>query len=250
MTYNFSGIVLRKQDFLEKDLFLTVLSEKGERLEFLVKGAGGRSKRKSHLELMNLIRGTLYQTPRHLYLQSVECQSSFPLLKNKLEEVLKTHVLLEILEKTVRSGNAEPKIYELLYTSLHEANTVKCCPFLIEATLIQVAHHLGFLPSFKHCGACHKTLWEEAVWNIKSGTVYCKACQHTHKLQSEATTYHYSALPLKYRKTFEFFRRASPAEAKKIRLAPEEQRMLQDLIPSLFHWHLDQPLKSLAVLTC
>ena len=59
---NITAIVLNKRDFMESDLFLTLLDDEGKRFEVLVKGAGSqKSRRRRHLERMNLIKGTLYE---------------------------------------------------------------------------------------------------------------------------------------------------------------------------------------------
>ena len=99
MIQNLSGIILRRREYGEKDLMLTVLSCAGDRLDLVVKGANiPNSRRRSHLELMNLIEGTTYQSTHNLYLQNVQVKDSFTHLKENVNLVFRLAVFLEILE--------------------------------------------------------------------------------------------------------------------------------------------------------
>lgn len=237
---NISGIILRKRIFMESDLILTVLSDKGLRYDLIVKGAGnGKSKRNNHLELMNSISGTIYSGKTQTYLQTVQCQSSYSHLKDNLEYILRMQVILEIIEKTVLENDAHPEIYTILHQSLKDLNSKEPNPFTPEITLIKLAHFLGFLPSFKLCGNCNNSLEEDnAHWNQEAGTLHCRSCSKEH----------HTHLPLKYRKALEFFRIAQPEQSKKVILRQEEHSKIQAFLPKLFTNHLNKPLKSLAVL--
>jgi len=239
-TKNLTGIVIRKRDFMEKDLIVTVLNEKGLRQDLIVKGAGnGKSKRKSHLEPMNLIEGNVYAANTQSYLQTVQSRCSFTEMKNHLDRILRMQVIFEIIDKTIFPSDAHPEIYELLLDTLHTMNKKYTQPFGPEISLIKLAHFLGFLPSFKECGSCHRPLHEnDAQWNHEVGTLACRACspeQHSH-------------LPLKYRKAMEFFRRATKEDLNKVILQEQEKKDLRDLTMRFFTLNIDKPLKSLMLL--
>lgn len=237
MIQNLTGIVLRRREFGEKDLILTLLNDQGERVEAVVKGANlPQSRRRAHLELMNLVKGTTYQGTHHLYLQNVQTKNSFTHMKENLSLVLRLSIFLEILDRGLMEKDSQVEIYELLEETLHSLNK-EPHPFLTEAALIKLAHLLGFLPSFKQCNACHLNLEEEAHWDEAAGTLSCTKCRKEH----------HRPLPLKYRKAFEFFRRASTEDCRKVHLDEEEADTLREWIPGFFSMHLDRPLKSLQV---
>ena len=237
--HNFTGIIICKRKFMESDLIITVLNENGLRHEFIAKGAGnGKSRRKSHLEAMCLIKGTYYEGRSHEYLQAVESKAVFQTLKSDLERVLRMHLILEIIEKTVMRDDKHPEIFSLLLETLEEMNK-KDSPLLnIEIALTKLAHMLGYLPNFKECSACHKELYEDtALWNAAEGTVSCKACgneDHSH-------------IPLKYRKALEFFRKAPQRDLQHIKIGDEEHKTLQEFLPQLFSSQIERPLKSLTL---
>lgn len=238
--HNFTGIIICKRKFMESDLIVTVLNKNGLRHEFIAKGAdNGNSKRKSHLEAMCLVGGTYYQGRSHEYLQTVEVKSGYRTLKTDLERVLRMHLILEIIEKTVMRDDPHPEIFTLLLETLEEMDK-KDSPLLnVEISLTKLAHLLGYLPNFKECSSCHKALHEDtALWNAEEGTISCKNCgneEHSH-------------IPLKYRKALEFFRSSSQKDTSRIKIREEEHRTLQEFLPQLFSSQIGQPLKSLTLL--
>lgn len=236
MIQNCTGIVLNKRDFMESDLIVTLLTERGERLELVAKGAGGpKSKRRAHLELMNRVHVTTRTSPHHHYLQSVECTESFSHLKNNLERVFHAQVLLEILMKS-STENTDPALYALLEETLNALDEDSPHALTMEISLLKLAHTLGVLPSFKHCGKCLKVLAEEpASWNAHAGTLHCQRCQ-----ESEA-----ECLEYKYLKALEFFKSAPEADYRRVHLAPDEEGALRSFIRRFFENQFPQPMKIL-----
>lgn len=238
MISNLTGIIIKSKEWGEKDLLLSVLSEEGERLDLVVKGAGqGKSKRKGHLELMNLIKGTVYQSSHQSYLQTVECQNSYFQLKQNFEKVFQVYVLLEVIDQSSLPENPDPELYQLLENTLAHLNQKKSSPLGAEIGLIKWGEALGILPSFRNCGVCHKNLSEDAHWNPEKEVLHCKDCAHP---QGEL-------FPLKYRKALEFFKNASFHECNAILFEKEEILKLRELIPYLLRGHLLRPLKSLTM---
>lgn len=245
--HNLTGIIIHKRNFMEADLILTVLTEEGTKIELLAKGASGRSRRKSHLELMNQIEGTFYEGKTHAYLQSVQCKTSFNNLKKDLQLILQMHIVLEIINKTVPENDPQPEVYKLLNETLTSLNQIDPHELTTEITLIKLANLLGLLPNFKECSSCHKFLTEdEAQWDKEHSTVFCSSCFENADISDLANNYQH--IPLKYRKAVEFFRVASQEQYKKVTLKPEEKHELKTLVPHLFTKHLGAPLKSLAIL--
>lgn len=237
MISKLTGIILRKKEWGEKDLRLTILSEEGERLELILKGANlPNSKRRAHCELMNLIEGTVYKGTQQLYLQNPEVKNSFFKFKENVDAVFRFSVFLEILDRCLQAEELEASVYKLLHETLIQLNEEPNL-FLPEAAMIRLAHILGFLPSFKNCHSCHEIISEEAHWDEDAGTLSCANCK----------TKLCRSIPLKYRKAFEFFRTADSAACQKVQIKTEEAQVLREWIPSFFSAHLDRPLKSLQV---
>lgn len=237
MLRNCTGIVIHTRPFTEHDWMVSLLTDQGERLDCVVKGVGRpHSRRRAHLNPMNWLAVELYFSPRHVYMQKLQVLHSFTHLKEHPDWVLRLYIFLEILEKCLKPKMQEPSIFLLLKETL-EALEKGGQAFLPVLAQIQLARILGFLPSFKTCGYCHLHLEEEAHWDKDSKTLSCRRCRkHSHL-----------PLPLKYRKAFEYFGKASHSDCQKIRLAPEEVRTLQEWTHDFFQSYLDKPLKSLEI---
>lgn len=238
MIKNVSGIVIKRREWGESDLLVSLLDENGERLDLIVKGAGGgKSKRKSHLELMNRLKGTVYDSAQKSYLQSVECVQSYYHLKQNFERVFQVYVLLEVIDQSTLPENPDPQLYELLEATLDHLNQKNASRLGAEIGLVKWGEALGVLPSFRSCGLCHRSLEESARWNVEKQILHCAECAVVNG----------EDLPLKYRKALEFFKTASFQECSAIVFQDEEVQKLRELIPYLLRGHLERPLKSLSI---
>lgn len=238
MIKNVTGIVIKRREWGENDLLVSVLNEEGERLDLIVKGAGGgKSKRKSHIELMNRVKGTVYDSAQKSYLQSVECTQSYFHLKQNFERVFQVYVLLEVIEQSTLPENPDPQLYELLEATLEHLNQKNASRLGAEIGLVKWGEALGILPSFRSCGTCHRGLEETARWNPEKQVLHCESCAHPNG----------EDLPLKYRKALEFFKSASFQDCSCITFRDDEILKLRELIPYLLRGHLERPLKSLSV---
>lgn len=236
MIQNEEGIILSKRNYGEKDLLLTLLTSAGERWEVVVKGAqSAHSRRKAHLELMNCIHGSFYHGPKHIYLQNPSAKKSFHKLKTNVKLVFELAIFLEIIERSLPAQQNHKELYELLHQTLHLLNENPKTA-LPKAALIRLTHLLGFLPSFKQCHACHEKL-EEAYWNSTTGLLSCASCR----------TQEDEVLPLKYCKAFEFFKSANLEACQKVHLNADEASTLHTWTLGFLHFHLERPLKTLAL---
>lgn len=229
---NIEGIILKKRPFMENDLFITILDKNGEIFELLCKGIRGKnSRRKGIIEIMNLINGVTYKSANHTYLQSTTLISSFPKLKSNYDKIIEAELLIEIISKTIPREYPHPEIYTLLSGFLNHLNGEETHPLNLSFSLTKLAHHLGFLPSFKNCGSCHAFLEDDhASW--EKNQVLCKNCKRSNFL-----------MPLKYRKAFEFFRNSERHEIEKITVQLEEIAEMLNFLPNVFANHLEKPLR-------
>ncbi|MBT4384995.1 DNA repair protein RecO [Candidatus Peregrinibacteria bacterium] len=234
---NIRGIVIRTRIFVENDLIISILTDEGMHIECVAKGAGGKSKRKSHLEVMNLIDASLYQGKQHFYLQEVRSKNCYVHLKDNLEKILESQLLLEIIQKGVLQEDPHPEVYKLLIETFEDLNKKESHNFTIQRALIQLAHLLGFLPSFKNCGTCHKEIiTDEGHFNQENSTLHCQSCANDEHIH----------LALKYRKVFEFCRNASKEEYEKVHIEKADHALIKSIVPHFFTPHFNSPLKSLS----
>ncbi|MEK9166844.1 MAG: DNA repair protein RecO [Patescibacteria group bacterium] len=221
---NIRGIVIRSRPFMENDLCVAVITELGEKLDLIVKGARGKnSRRKGHLEVLNLISATVYESRHNSYLQTVRCENPFFRLKDSYFSIFSICRLVEIINARVLEEDPHQEIYDLLLETMTLLNSETAHLFTVDFALVKLANLLGHLPSYKNCGSCHRV--EDRMYlSENSNALNCSDCRHANDTPVE----------LKYRKAMEFFRGAGLSALQKISLSEEESEFLQNIIEKLF----------------
>ncbi len=221
---NINGIVIRTRPFMENDMCVAVITDRGEKLEMIVKGARSKSsRRKGHLELLNLISATVYESKSHSYLQTVRCENPFFHLKDSYFNIFSICRLVEVINARVLEEDPHPEIYDLLLETMNLLNSDKVHLFTVDFALVKLADLLGHLPSYKNCGTCHRV--EDRMYlSETSNALNCSECRHANDTPIE----------LKYRKAMEFFRETGLHTLQKISLSEEESEFLKNIIEKLF----------------
>lgn len=216
------ALTLKKRPLGEKDLLVKVLTHEGVLQNLILKGAGvGSSKRRGHVDGLNLIQGLIRKKGDYHYLQNVVCLHSFPELKQDLDKVLLAGELLHLTELHLKGAQPHPEIYTLLIETLTVLNTVTPSPLFTEMVKAQMAHHLGLLPNFHHCGRCHRFLEEETAFKAPNDLLLCQNCSEN-RIEE--------AIESKYRKALEFFRKTSIKNCPSFQVSMEEEHRLKNLI--------------------
>ncbi len=118
MQSTLTAFILRHRIWGETDLLVTLLTEQGQKLDCIAKGAGGKtSKRRSHLEHFNLVNVTLYQKNDRHYLQDVECLNCFYHVKQDLGRISSAAKLSKLIE-THTSAEEDPRWFKHFQGSL------------------------------------------------------------------------------------------------------------------------------------
>jgi DNA repair protein RecO len=119
MIKNCKAIVLRYKTWGENDLLVTLLSDRGEKIECVAKGAAAqKSKRRSHLEHFNLISATLYTKNDRHYLQEATCLNCFYHVKQDLDRIQSAARLCKIVEEHSTSEQ-DPRWFDQVHQGLH-----------------------------------------------------------------------------------------------------------------------------------
>lgn len=234
---NQKAIIIKTRQFMENDMIVTLLNEKGEKIEAIVKGAqSGTSKRKAHMDLLNLVNATIYQSNRNKYLQAVQATSTFHRAKERFFDVFTLYKILDIINRSIQEEDKFPEIFSLLLETMETLNSKNPHIFTTEIALIKLAHLLGFLPSFRQCGKCHQAGEGEFYLNDTAGTIHCENCKNDYD----------SPVELKFRKAIEYFRTTSINAAAKLTINEDECERIKQISSGIFRQHLDIKEISLA----
>jgi len=152
-----AAIVLRPTPFQEGGLVVSFLTELGERLVGLAKGAKKPSARwVSNFEPLGLVNLSLFGKEQVEVRRVTRCELVHsPLVLGHLESNLVAACLADVFDRVAREGVEDPRLFRLLSAC---ARALKDRPDRAMAVLAYgehwVLHCLGVLPHPRLCGLC------------------------------------------------------------------------------------------------
>jgi DNA repair protein RecO len=154
---NHSAIVLRPTPFQDGGLVVSFLTEHGERLVGLAKGAKKASARwVSNFEPLGLVHLSLFGREQAEVRRVTRCELVHsPLTLGHLESNLVVACLADVFDRVAKEGVEDPRLFRLLSVC---ARALKARPERAMAVLAYgehwVLHCLGLLPHPRLCGHC------------------------------------------------------------------------------------------------
>lgn len=106
------ALVVKKQELLGTDIFVTLLTFEFGKLRVLAKGVKTlSSKRLPHLQTANLIEAVLYKKEDKTYLQETALISGFTKIKNSQQKISVIYYVLFVLDRILPENQKEEEIY-------------------------------------------------------------------------------------------------------------------------------------------
>ncbi len=172
------AIVLRPTPFEEGGLIVSFLTEHGERVTGLAKGARKSSaKWVSSFEPLSQVRLTLFGKEQSDIRRITRCElQASPLTLGHLESSLVVACLADLFDRCAREGVEDPRMFRLANAC---ARALKAEPDKAMAILAYAEHWLlhllGLLPHPRACGRCGR---EDAPLTalLAEGGWVCSAC--------------------------------------------------------------------------
>lgn len=156
-SYKTSAIVLKKTKLKEKDLILTLLSEQGEQIRAVAKGAQKPGSRFSaRLEVFSVVELMLYKGKSLDTITDIRIIETNEACRDSISRLSYGAIMAELIEKTSLEGQEMPVMYALSKTAyVFLGNTCEeASPFIVAAFLIKLLAYLGYKPSFDECIYC------------------------------------------------------------------------------------------------
>lgn len=197
-TQHTKAIVLKKTKLSETDLILTLLSEKGEQIRAVAKGARKPSSVfATRLELFSNVDVLLAKGKNLDIVREVKLLKSFTKIKQDIEKIVCASPALEILEKTTQQNMISENLYPMTLSFLKEVEKMNSSYYLkalCTAHLIKTCSIIGFRPSLATCVICGDEM-EDSLKNyhiplnfsIEDGGIVCLRCSkktETYKINS------------------------------------------------------------------
>jgi len=176
-----SAIVLRPTPFQEGALVVSFLTEHGERLVGLAKGARKpTAKWVSSFEPLALVRVTLFGKEHSEFKRVTRCELVHsPMTLGHLESSLVAACLADVFDRVAREGVEDDRLFRLLSAC---GRCLKAQPGRAQAVLAYAEHWLlhcmGLLPHPRLCGRCGGDAAPLVLFTEEQGWC-CAACTPT-----------------------------------------------------------------------
>ncbi len=235
-----TAFVLKKQDYLDNDLILTVFSLEEGLFTALVKGA-----RKQGNKWRN----------QFIPFSEIDCEYIIPRVKTSLRKLTKIETrqncllncspeklmhfafVAELLIRFCPSEQKMQRIFDLLQNSFQELSTTDNSQGFLLVFVIKFFTVLGYFPCFSTCGECGKKI------PVNSAVVWKKSLLCSHCSGQVDCNLSFTEL-----KILAFFQNQPFEHALKVSLNKEVFNKLFYLAQKEFMVHSPKPLKTLGVL--
>lgn len=237
------AVILRRVDYGEADLILTLFTPRYGKLSAIAKGARKPlAKASGHLELFTVVDLVLAQG-RDLYIISqAEQQQMFLVLESNLQLIGYASHFVELIDRFAVDEQENQNAYRLLVAGLGWL----CEP---EADLRLVARYyelklleaMGYAPSLFVCAISGETLdARDHYYSIHDGGVV--AARHG------AEDNHMISLPLDVFKILRHFSRNDWEHVRVLQVRPQQHHVLERILHGTLTYLLEQRLQSIAFL--
>lgn len=182
------AFVLRRVNYGEKDLIITVLGRDTGKFSALAKNARASKKRfGGGLQPMRCLRlSYTHKSGRDLaHLREIEVIEDFPVLESDFDRITIGSYATELVREVSQEADAEPKLFDLLRAFYRHLSEADPAVLALETTL----HHFelsllelhGALPSLYTCFRCEKPAEQmQKLRCTRSGEgLLCGACRRS-----------------------------------------------------------------------
>ncbi len=172
------GFVLKRMNFRETSLIVTVFTKRFGKINGILKGFYTLKKEfSSSMDIFTYNEFVFYPKRSTLWLISfADLIKDFPFLRKNLGKNSVACKFIEIVDKTLPLWDKNPLVFSLLKNSLsslaHYRLTKLLCIFFTKFLTF-----CGFKPEFTKCIKCHKKLSLGFSFSISCGGLLCETCR-------------------------------------------------------------------------
>lgn len=182
--FNTPAVLLRKLEYGDFDLILTLLSLQRGKIALIAKSAKKSTKRFAGiLELFSLLE-VVANTGRGRglpVLQEATLISPFSTIRNDINKTAYASYWCELINNWVEENQKQEQLFYLLKHVLNELDRGESEAAQISILFqMKLLHLTGHGPNLKQCGRCRKNLEiilpTQIVFDIAKGAILCDAC--------------------------------------------------------------------------
>jgi len=177
------GIILQSNTYKEADALITLLSDDGFKEKFLIKGIKKSKKR----PIVASEIGTLIQIDYYFHqknsvfflVKEISLEKRYDIIKNNYTSTLILCLFLELIEKTLPEGYADPKHFKLLYGAMEALENYGSKTLILPFFKFKLLLSLGLVPRDYNCQKCGEGILtkDSAKINLETLEALCGNCE-------------------------------------------------------------------------
>ncbi len=237
------GVVLRRRDFRDTSLLLTLLTSSHGKVSGIVKGIKG-SRGKYHTSFEPVTRNEIVFYERRnqelVLITEGDVLQDFGGVSRGVKETAYASYFAEVVERLTEPRDAHPELYRLLVAALDEIASCEHHEWLTRAFEAKCLARLGVMPRIDSCVSCGQVSLQSGGFNARAGGYLCATCAGR---IPEAIPCHSRS-----RQLLEQLVHRPWAELASVIFSANDMAEVKGALRQAIDEHLDQPLRSLSVL--
>lgn len=232
-----SAIILRRKNWGEADVLVTLLAKEQGKLRVLAKGARKVSSRLvGHIEPFSIINGMIALKPSIPILSQVTLEHATEGVAEDRHVLQQLSLLAEIVDKGLEEGMVNESIYHLM---VEGSLRVRISPasMLSLGIMMRLLGLLGYAPQISRCARCNERLTSEASfgWSHDIGGIVMNQCISL----TRATVLQSGENGIK---ALRFLQQHSLSDIERLRLPKSIGEELHQIVTSYARYMLESPL--------
>ncbi len=227
------AIVLRRLPYGESDRIVHLFTSSSGKISAIAKG-GAKSLRRfmNTLEPLRIIYVEYFDKSwRGLArIENAHILEDFSEIERDLRKFFIASFLTEIVDKLAKEKEPYPQIFDLLGAALRRLKTSQVSSLDTLMLLLKILELLGFLPNFKTCVHCGKTVDQKSktFFSSEKGGILCGSC----RMFNPYKTYPFELLS------------SLGGDQKTLEMDDELVKMAFELMDDFMKYHLDMDFRS------
>lgn len=169
------GVVLAREDYMETDLLVTLLTRGHGKLRLVAKRARRiTSESGAYLDLTNLVQVIYYARRGLPLLREVSLIRAFPRIHEDLARTEAALTGLLLTREILPEQQHQPEAYRLLLSFLRALETAREPRKILLSFGLHLVELLGYGPHLEGCVVCGRE--DQLTWSGERGGLLCRGC--------------------------------------------------------------------------
>ena len=236
------AIVLRRQEFRNTSLIVSLCTERFGRMQGIVKGIRApRPRFASQLDVCDLSEVVFYERRSSLQLvtQAVLLEDLVGHPPNLATWPVASY-FAQLVDAVMAAHEPNPAVFQLLLAGLRDISEAAQPEDVARVFEVKLLAASGFMPRLRDCLQCNASIQSTARLSVRLGGLLCDACV----AQDRAAL----AVAPGTVATIAHLERAEWTEALRLRFTAHARREMRDILSDFLEFHLDRRFPSLTML--